>query len=302
MGHSAIAASSVALLALGACTLLLPAEVQCATDDDCARRGGPLAGTTCVEALCVATDASVPPPADAQVEGGAADAGHDTGGPFGCKDTPRPQGDPSKPVTLVQPVYNVVSSAPVVGATARLCSRLDPNCSSPSSTLTTDDQGALTARVFFGFEGFFELKGTEVMDSLIMSNPPLFGDSRRPPAPIPTRAVVDFYAQQVTGAALDTTLGVMLIRTSDCDIAPLRGMTATIGSATAKTKLFFVYNNTPRADVTSTNEEGALGFFNVPVGPALVTVTDQATGARLGQTSVVVRANFLSLVYLTPSP
>lgn len=301
MGRAAIAASTVALLALGACTLLLPADVQCATDDDCARRGGPLTGTTCVEAVCVGIDASAPPTTDAQVEA-AVDTKPDTGGPFGCKDTPKPQGDPTKPVTLVQPIYNVVSGAPLVGLTSRLCSRVDPNCSSPAATLTTDGQGALTAKVFYGFEGFFELKGTEVMDSLIMSNPPLFGDSRRPPVPLPTRAVVDFYAQQVTGTSLDTTLGALLVRTTDCDITPLRGTTATVGSATSKTKLFFVYNNTPRTDVNSTNEEGALGFFNVPVGPALVTVTDQATGARIGQTSVVIRANFLSLVYLTPSP
>jgi len=296
-----LASLSLAALSLSwACTLLLPAEDQCTAASDCDRRGGALAGRACVDGVCVASqaDAALPsPPPD------ASDAGGDAApGPFACKDTPKPLADPSRGATLLQPIYNVVSGAPLVNVAAKLCSRVDPNCTSPAATLTSDAQGVLSARVFVGFEGFFEVKGAEVASSLIMSNPPIFGDSQRPAVPIPTKAVIEFYAQQVTGAPLDATLGQLLVRATDCNFVPLRGVTAEISSPNAKTKLFFVYNNTPRTDVTTTNEEGALGFFNVPVGPVLVTVSDAATKAKIGQTSVVSRAGELSLVYLSPSP
>lgn len=282
-----------------ACTFLLTAAEQCKTDGDCDARGGELAGRACVDSVCrpragIGVDAS--PEASSTV-----DAGADTGGPFGCADLPKPVGDPTKSATLVQPIYNVVTGTLLTNVTTKLCSRVDPNCASPVQTVVSDDKGVLTAKVFQGFEGFFELKNTEIADSLIMSNPSIYGDATRPPVPLPTKGAVEFYAQQVTGSGLDTTVGAMLVRTSNCQLEPLRGLTATLASTTAKTKLFFVYNNTPRSDVDQTNEEGALGFFNVPVGTALLTMTEKATGKKLGQTSVVIRAGYVSLLYLTPS-
>jgi hypothetical protein len=284
-----------AVVASTACTFLLSADDQCTTDDDCARRGGDLGNRVCVDAVCR--------PREAPVTDGGVDApiGVDSSGPFGCAELAKPNGDPTKPATVEQPVFNVVTTAPVVGAPGKVCSRPDPNCTSPVASITSDDKGVYSAKVFVGFEGFLELKGTAVADMLFMLDPPIRGDSRRPAAPLPTKEAAEFYSQQVTGAPLDPTTGYILARAVDCDFKPLLGVTARLASTIPKTKLFFVYNNTPRGDVDQTNEEGAFGFFNVPVGTALITVNDTATGRKIGQTSVIVRAGFLTIFYLAPS-
>ena len=287
------------VMASTACTLLLAADDQCKTDEDCARRGGQLADRRCVESVCRVRETAV---TDAAVDTLVpAEAAVDSGGPFGCADLPKPNGDPTKPATVEQPIFNVVSGATLSGVQAKVCSRVDPNCASPVATITSDDKGVFRANVYVGFEGFLELKGTGVADALLMFDPPIRGDSRRPSAPLPTKEAADFYSQQVVGTPLDTTTGYFLVRASNCQIEPIRGVTASLATTTAKTKLFFVYNNTPRTDVDQTNEEGAFGFFNVPVGTALITVSDKASGKKIGQTSVVVRAGFLTILYLGPS-
>lgn len=285
--------------ASSACTFLLSADDQCKTDDDCARRGGDLATRVCVDAVCRPRETSV---TDAGVDAPMVpEASVDSGGPFGCIDLPKPTGDVTKPAILEQPIFNVIAGTPLGLAPAKVCSRVDPTCASPVASITSDEKGVFTAKVFVGFEGFLEIKGTGVADSLFMLDPPIRGDGRRPAAPMPTTSAAEFYSQQITGASLDLTTGYILARSADCDFTPLRGVTATLASTTAKTKLFFVYNNTPRADVEQTNEEGAFGFFNVPVGTALITVNEKATGKKVGQTSVVVRAGFLTILLIGPS-
>ncbi len=282
-----------------ACTLLLAADDQCKTDEDCARRGGQLANRTCVESICRVRETLVTDAAgDTLVP---EEAAVDSSGPFACADFPKPNGDPTKPATVEQPIFNVLSGTTLSNTQAKVCSRVDPNCTSPVATITSDDKGVFKAKVFVGFEGFLELKGTNVADALLMLDPPIRGDSRRPSAPMPTTAAAEFYSQQVMGTSLDPTTGYILVRASNCQIEPIRGVTATLATTTAKTKLFFIYNNTPRTDVDQTNEEGAFGFFNVPVGTALITVSDKASGKKVGQTSVVVRAGFLTILYLGPS-
>ena len=288
-----------AVFASTACTFLLSADDQCKTDDDCARRGGDLANRVCVDAVCRPRQTTL---TDAGGDGpGVPEAGVDSGGPFGCAELPKPNGEPSKPAVVEQPIFNAISGLPLGSTVARVCSRVDPSCASPFATITSDALGVFSAKVFVGFEGFLELKQTGVDDALLMLDPPIRGDSRRPAAPFPTKEAADFYAKQVTGSSIDPTTGYILARSMDCDLKPLAGMTARLATTTAKTKLFFLYNNTPRGDVDQTNEEGALGFFNVPPGTALITVSDTATGRKIGQSSVTVRAGFLTILYIGPS-
>ena len=234
------------------------------------------------------------------------DAGGDVDAPldeaFACMKKNKPTADPSVKVKFEVPLYSILSNEPAPGVGAKVCSRPDQGCAAPLESTSTKADGLLTANASVGFEGFFEINDPQYTKTLFMLNPPLAKDVRLPATPLVVDFLVQSYARMLLGAPNEADLGYMLIRATDCKLAYLKGMTVELSVMHAKTKRFFVTENTPRVDIVATTEEGAMGFFNVPTGSVVVTLNEQATGRRLGSSSVIVRAGWLSYIYLTPSP
>jgi len=221
---------------------------------------------------------------------------------FSCMKKNKPTADPSVRVKFEVALYSILSNEPTPGISAKVCSRPDQMCAAPSETVTSSAAGVLAANATVGFEGFFEINDAQYTKTLFMFNPPLAKDIRLPATPLVLDFLVESYARTLLGGPNEPDLGTMLIRATDCQLTFLKGMTAELGTVHPKTKRFFVSENTPRVDIDSTTEEGSMGFYNVPTGSVLVTLFEKATGKRIGASSVIVRAGWLSYIYLTPSP
>ncbi len=271
-------------------------EEQCASPDDCNRRAPELAGRVCIDRVCQVNPAT--PPGDGGLDG---EAGLDDEA-FGCMKKNKPTADPSVKVAFEVPLYSILSNEPVDGVSAKVCSRPDQMCAAPSETVTTRAEGLLTANTSVGFEGFFEIDDSRYTKTLFMLNPPLSKGVRLPPTPLVVDFLVAGYARTLLGGPNEPDLGMMLVRVTDCRLSYLKGMTAELSMVHPKTKRFFVSENTPRDDIDSTTEEGAMGFFNVPTGSVIVTAYEKSSGKKIGASSLVVRAGWLSYIYLTPSP
>lgn len=285
-----------AILAAVGCTFALDvSEEQCSSPDDCNRRGSELAGRVCVNRVCQ--------PAIAAVDGGGDGEAGSEDEAFACMKKNKPIANPAVRVKFEVPLYSILSNEPTPGIKAKVCTRPDQQCVSPSETATSNAEGLLAANASVGFEGFFEINDPQYTKTLFMLNPPLAKDVRLPATPLLVDFLVQSYARALLGGAQnEPDLGFMLIRTTDCKLGYLKGMTAELNTVNGKTKRFFVSENTPRDDIDATTEEGAMGFYNVPVGSVLVTLYEKVTGKKIGASSVVVRAGWLSYVYLTPSP
>lgn len=287
----------VALSALMGCSLLVDvSDEQCSSPADCAGRGPQFAGRTCIDRVCAFPSASA-------TDGGAPDA--EAAAPderFACRSKSKPAADPSVKAKFQVALYSILSNEAVPGVTAKVCSRPDQLCSAPAETATSAADGLLTANASVGFEGYFEINHPDFTKTLFMLNPPLAKDVRLPATPLVVDFLVNSYARMLLGGPNEPDLGFMLIRATDCTLATIKGMTVELGTVHPKTKRFFVTENTPRVDIDETTDEGALGFWNVPVGAVSVTLFEKASGKRLGASTVVVRAGWLTYIYLTPSP
>jgi len=251
----------------------------------------------CIDRVCQVPLAALPRDGGLDGEAGLDDE------PFGCMKRSKPIADPSMKVTFAVPLYSILDNVPVDAVTAKVCSRPDQMCAAPSETVTTSaSDGVLTANASVGFEGFFEISDSRYTKTLFMLNPPLAKAVRLPPTPLVVDFLVAGYARTLLGGPNEPDLGLMLIRATDCRLSYLKGMTAELGTLNPKTKRFFVSENTPRDDIDSTTEEGALGFFNVPTGSVIVTLYEKSSGKKIGASSLVVRAGWLTYIYLTPSP
>ena len=285
----------VATFAAVGCSVFIDvSEEQCSSQDDCDRRGATFAGRMCLDRVCRF------PATSERDAGGDVDAPLDEA--FACMKKNKPTADPSVKVKFGVPLYSILSNEPAPGVGAKVCSRPDQGCAAPLESTSTKADGLLTANASVGFEGFFEINDPQYTKTLFMLNPPLAKDVRLPATPLVVDFLVQSYARMLLGAPNEADLGYMLIRATDCKLAYLKGMTVELSVMHAKTKRFFVTENTPRVDIVATTEEGAMGFFNVPTGSVVVTLNEQATGRRLGSSSVIVRAGWLSYIYLTPSP
>jgi hypothetical protein len=286
--HPASHASALVLLASAACNALYPVgEAQCSVDADCAARGSAFAGTVCVDEVCKAKE--------------TADAA--AAGPWDCLgQVAWPSSGPATHTLRVR-VVDVLTGAPPKGATVRVCSKLDVPCASPlASTASVDDTGLVTAGVAAGFDGYLEISGTDVTPALFFVTRPVYADVETPGVvPMVSPAGFENIAKAI-GTTIDPASGHIYALASTCLDAPASGVRLELDKKSAATAGYYMVNNAPVGTATSTDAAGSGGFLNVPEGFAKVSGFVAASGARIGESSVVIRKGTVSYPRLLPSP
>jgi hypothetical protein len=281
-----LAASLLCAAASSGCTLIFPTgDPQCATDADCTARGAAFADAVCKDEVCVA-------------------GGPDPTEPWSCLGQVEWPAAGTSPLRLEVHVIDVLTSAPPEGLAVRVCAKLDVNCDSPiAAPASLDASGAVVAQVSAGFDGYLELTAPTITPALFFVTQPVYADTVVPGV-VPVVSPAGF---QSIAAALGTTLdltvaGHVYALASDCAQAPASGVRFDLDKKGVATTPFYMVNNAPVGSASATDGAGAGGYLNVPPGFVKLTGSVSATGARVGESSLVVRAGTVSYPRLIPTP
>lgn len=313
-------ATALVALASGACSVLFStSKEQCATDDDCRARGAGFESSKCsLENVCVGkaiapeTDASVPdssPNVDA-----AAD-------PFWCQKEALPNPDPNRKVDLSIRYLDFTSGQPAQSLIVRLCAQTDGQCNNPRTTLegngTADAgpdggggfvapkvDGTATAKVEYGFEGFFEVKSSVYQPTFRYTSPPLRGSTAFEQI-ILRPAELNYLADLALGkpnSYESVGHGLVFVFARDCNQQPLSGVSFTTTAQDPLMQLFYVINTQPSIVDKQTDGLGRAGYVNMPPGLHTFTAEFAATKQRIGSARVLVRAGAATTIAVLPSP
>lgn len=276
-----------AVLAFGSgCSIAFPVgDVQCQVDADCAARGPAFEGSVCSNEVCVPGDVT-------------------PSGPWSCLGEVEWPSTGAGAPRLSFRVIDVLTSSPPVGLEARVCSKLDIACDNPLPAPTSiDQQGLVTAEVSAGFDGYVELVSPTTTPALFFVTKPVHADTVVPGV-IPVVSPEGFGAiAQAIGTTLDLQgSGHVYALSSDCDDAAARGVRFELDKMGAATTAYYMINNAPLGTAGATDAAGAGGFLNVPPGFVTITGFVADTDARVGDSSLVIRAGAVSYPRVVPSP
>jgi hypothetical protein len=272
-----------ALLA-SACSLILKTdESQCATDDDCHKRGAAFANAVCVANICQkVTD------------------------PLACIGSvkPPPAPPPGK-VSITMAFHDTVTQTQLgAGISVRPCPKLDFSCTTPvGPAVKTDASGSATLDLPAGFDGYLEIdNGTKTVPALWYFSPVPIKDGTYNVALLSPTSF-DRIAAGV-GATIDPNAGHAFIFALDCTSTYgtfAAGMSFSSDQGSAETSAFYLINGIPSKKATATDASGVGGFANLPPGTVTVTASVAATGARSGSISALIRTGVITYAPIAPS-
>jgi hypothetical protein len=265
------------------CSALVDAErVQCATDADCQNRGGEFTGSLCQNTVCI-TDPT-----------------------WGCVgsvvwSSPPPVPSPEK-VSVKLTLSNLLTKDVVVGATARVCGKLDPKCDSPVQTdLQSDSEGILAVQVSKYFDGYFEIKFPNMVDTMYFFNPPVETERVVPFVPlVPFEALTVFGDQLKMAPRVDR--GTTIVLSYDCQGASAAGVELSADVIDEYTAPFYMVHGFPSLEATHTDVSGQGGIANVAPGPRLISGRRADTSAEIGAVTVQLRPLWITYTSMLPTP
>jgi len=266
-----------ALWCSAGCSVLVDSgRVQCTTTDDCRARGKDFETAVCVESICQ------PDPK------------------WGCVGEPRPPASGAGPFATHFKIQDLLTQAPLPGLRARLCRKLDVECSDPiyDEAVTADD-GKVTLLAPSGFDGYARFESAETANLLYFFNPPVTRELPEASLSIGGPAVMTLLALQA-GVQQQSDRGVLLISTRDCngEVAPGVVLQANVkdGGGTA----FYSEQNLPSGTATQTDAAGYGGLLNAKPGSITFTGTVASTGLVFGHVTVLAQPQTLTYGSVVP--
>jgi len=213
---------------------------------------------------------------------------------------------PPKPPETTQrmPIHlgHFGSPAPMDGVRLRVCALDDDSCDKPLFEATTDENGDAVLDLPPGRAGvdtYLEATGAATTPSLLF------------PHWIPgLESLSWFLYDAVVGAARgaigvpdNPERGLVAVQIKSCGYAQMAGMKFASSAADQDTVLRYASNNFPSQTATMSDGIGIAGNLgNHPAGRTTITATDAATGTPYGSRDIMVRAGYMTLVTVWPSP
>lgn len=205
--------------------------------------------------------------------------------------------------TITSNVVAFGTGDPAVDIAYDVCGFADTNCGSPIFSGMTDEAGVAMFDVplgDIGFDGYVQVTTSATFyPTLAFFNPPIVEDSDLGLALI-QNSVFDLFAQAL-GVTVDSSRGHLAFLVLDCGGAPASGVTLSVSTADSDSTFAYVVDGGPAPNATETAGDGAIGVFNIPEGPAVITATnsDNQTVAEYG---FFVVAGAISQSNIVPSP
>jgi hypothetical protein len=254
-------------------TCFAPAA-QCEADEDCLARGPEYMGGRCADRQCL------PNPK------------------WRCEPAPTPTA--SSTVELIVPVIDALALTYVPNIPLVACSKLDYACDEPVVKATTGMDGRARLTVPGNFAGYVEQTESTGFGPGLYFPPGLL------PMDTELRNFPIFRTGSTTGlalalgAALDPVRGHIMLVAEDCMGNALAGVAFSTPQADMKSVQFYVRDQTPTTSVMDTPPEGTGGYMNLPPGVTAITAKEVKTGIELATVTVLIRAGFISMLYVRP--
>lgn len=300
--------AALSLLGGASCSLALATDsVQCEKDADCDARGGELAGAVCQANVCVKKAAGE---CESDADCKALGAGHEDDvcvdkactkpedPKWGCigKVEPLP---PGKMYTLTVRLLDLITNQPAMGLTIKHCNKYDAPCATPIGMPQMDPTtGGVTVTVPSDVESYLDLQGGDYYPTIAVFDH--LAESKNDVVLVVPKAAAASLAQ-TAGVTIDDTKGLLLVRTTDCTLAPTGGASVTIFPSTDATG-FYTVNSTTNPNATQTDASGNAGYVNVEPGSVTITGTVGPMGQEFGKASALMRAGTITAQILRPTP
>lgn len=180
----------------------------------------------------------------------------------------------------------------------RACSTADLLCAQPvTPDIPVDAQGRVTVPLFWGFDGYLEIRGDGIVPSVSYLRQPLYADSVQTiPIQVAPQEALAAYAA-ANGTTLREDRGLLAVEVFDCNWALAAGIEVSndVGGVP-----FSFTNGLPTIGMSVTDGRGLAGALNVPPGVVRATGVIVATGQRVGARTINARAGWTSAVALVP--
>ena len=181
----------------------------------------------------------------------------------------------------------------------RACSTADLNCDQPvTADLPIGADGVVEVPLFWGFDGYLEIRADDILPSASYVRQPIYADSvQTVPVQVAPLAALSAYAA-ANGTTLREDRALLGIEVFDCTWALAAGIDIDNDSGGVP---FSFTNGLPTIGVSVTDGRGLAGALNVPPGVVRVWGDIVATSERVGARTINARAGWLSGVSLVPT-
>lgn len=291
----------------GGCTLLLvppPGEVQCVQASQCTTLLGEEA--TCTDGFCAKLPRQVIP-VDPQIQDET--RWRCVGG------TQWPSRDTSRLVTTRFRIIDK-NQAPISNCHIRVCERFDPTCQAPLSDAYSNTEGYVDAKIFQGFDGYFEIIGPDgridessLFKPMIRLAEPILDEERGASLTIPIEDATTMIrrtefdaAQKFLRVSQHTGYGFLAVRVVDCDHKRADGVSLRLEPTDGETTAFYSVNGFPSISGGPTSPSGEGGFYNAPSGFSTLTAVYTRYDAAIGKRAILLRSDWMTVAEFAPTP
>lgn len=195
----------------------------------------------------------------------------------------------TKPAKVTLRLQDIVTDKPPVGATCRLCRKLDVDCEVPlTRDIASGPDGSVSLDVMPGFNGYLETASANFGTGLHFFDPAIDHDQELGTIEllsVPTATQLAVH----TGAAFSNDRGLLLLRAVSCEGVPMDAVQYGMGDVDAMRTTYYSVDGLPSTSATETDRDGYGGFVNVAPGVAAVTVQDTAKSITQRTISLLVR-------------
>jgi hypothetical protein len=151
------------------------------------------------------------------------------------------------------------------------------------------------------FDGYFEIKFPNMVDTMYFFNPPVETERVVPFVPlVPFEALTVFGEQLKMMPLLDR--GTVIGLSYDCQNTSAAGIELSTDAADEHTAAFYMVAGFPSLEATQTDKSGQAGIANVVAGPRLISGRRADTGETIGAVNVQVRPIWITYTSVLPSP
>jgi hypothetical protein len=204
---------------------------------------------------------------------------------------------------LQVPIIDRISLEPLPGVPVAACPKRDLVCAQPVASATTGADGHVVFDLPENFAGYLQVvRFQDYMPALyfLPATRPDSGLLHEFPL-LKSGVVINALAASLgVSNGIDPTRGHLMVLAEDCFEAPLSGVRLSSKQADDKAVQYYVQQELPTPTLLETSTDGEGGYFNFPVGTAILELQKTDTALKLTTTSLVVRAGFITVAVIPP--
>jgi hypothetical protein len=278
---------------------------ECSSDADCQEKLG--ANATCVDRACFGPKPECEADEDCvklgpEYMGGRCASKQCLPNPKWRCEPPAPVEGAAATIDLTLPVIDALALSFLPNINLVACNKLDYMCDQPVAKGTSDKDGKAKFTVPANFTGYFQQTDNSGFGPglyfMPAQTPPKGEDLKN--FPIFRTGSTSLLALALGEGGLDPARGHMMLVAEDCMKNALPGVAFSTPQADGKTIQFYVRDQTPTTSAMDTPPAGTGGFMNLPAGVAGITAKEVKSGIELSQSTVLIRAGFISMLYIRP--